>query len=77
MYTLCDVMMIFFLCVKVRAGDEALKEARAELAEARKRWHRLQVEIESLHALVRLVPTDMPTDTPRRTHFNSETCRHT
>ncbi|KTG33064.1 hypothetical protein cypCar_00014610 [Cyprinus carpio] len=37
----------------VRAGDEALKEARAELAEARKRWHRLQVEIESLHALER------------------------
>ncbi|XP_042568321.1 keratin, type I cytoskeletal 19-like isoform X1 [Cyprinus carpio] len=38
---------------QVRAGDEALKEARAELAEARKRWHRLQVEIESLHALER------------------------
>uniref|UniRef100_A0A673HIA1 Keratin 222 n=1 Tax=Sinocyclocheilus rhinocerous TaxID=307959 RepID=A0A673HIA1_9TELE len=37
----------------VRAGDEALKEARAELTEARKRWHRLQVEIESLHALER------------------------
>lgn len=37
----------------MRAGDEALKEARAELAEARKRWHRLQVEIESLHALER------------------------
>ncbi|KAI2650524.1 Keratin-like protein KRT222 [Labeo rohita] len=37
---------------QVRAGDEALKEARAELAEARKRWHRLQVEIESLHALL-------------------------
>ncbi|XP_016415501.1 keratin, type I cytoskeletal 19 [Sinocyclocheilus rhinocerous] len=38
---------------QVRAGDEALKEARAELTEARKRWHRLQVEIESLHALER------------------------
>lgn len=36
---------------QVRAGEEALKEARAELTDARKRWHRLQVEIESLHAL--------------------------
>lgn len=51
----------------MRAGDETLKEARAELAEARKQWHRLQVEIESLHALVRLVLTDMPTDTPEHT----------
>ncbi|XP_059399691.1 keratin, type I cytoskeletal 19-like [Carassius carassius] len=38
---------------QVRAGDEAMKEARAELTEARKRWHHLQVEIESLHALER------------------------
>ncbi|KAA0712054.1 Keratin-like protein KRT222 [Triplophysa tibetana] len=37
--------------LQVRAGDGVLKEARAELTEARKRWHRLQVEIESLHAL--------------------------
>ncbi|XP_051550589.1 keratin, type I cytoskeletal 19-like [Myxocyprinus asiaticus] len=36
---------------KVKAGDEVLKEARAELTEARKQWHRLQVEIESLYAL--------------------------
>ncbi|XP_051978031.1 keratin, type I cytoskeletal 20-like [Xyrauchen texanus] len=36
---------------QVRAGDKVLKEARAELTEARKQWHRLQVEIESLHAL--------------------------
>ncbi|XP_056615748.1 keratin-like protein KRT222 isoform X2 [Triplophysa dalaica] len=37
--------------LQVRAGEGVLKEARAELTEARKRWHRLQVEIESLHAL--------------------------
>lgn len=55
----------------MRAGDEALKEARAELAEARKRWHRLQVEIESLHALVRSVLTDMPTDTPEHTQTHT------
>ncbi|XP_051979613.1 keratin, type I cytoskeletal 19-like [Xyrauchen texanus] len=36
---------------QVRAGVEDLKEARAELTEARKQWHRLQVEIESLHAM--------------------------
>ncbi|KTF94296.1 hypothetical protein cypCar_00032858 [Cyprinus carpio] len=45
--------------VRVRAGDEALKEARAELAEARKRWHRLQVEIESLHALERSLQSSL------------------
>lgn len=33
-------------------GSTALREARAELAEARKQWHSLQVEIETLHALV-------------------------
>lgn len=44
---------------QVRAGDEALKEARAELAEARKRWHRLQVEIESLHALERSLQSSL------------------
>ncbi|CAM4658029.1 unnamed protein product [Leuciscus chuanchicus] len=38
---------------QVRAGDEVLKEARVELTEARKQWHRLQVEIESLSALER------------------------
>ncbi|XP_036381469.1 keratin-like protein KRT222 [Megalops cyprinoides] len=32
---------------------EALHAARAELTEARKQWHSLQVEIESLHALER------------------------
>ncbi|KAL1006002.1 hypothetical protein UPYG_G00066660 [Umbra pygmaea] len=36
---------------QVNIGGEALREARAELAEARKQWHCLQVEIESLHAL--------------------------
>ncbi|XP_059425250.1 keratin, type I cytoskeletal 19-like isoform X2 [Carassius carassius] len=44
---------------QVRVGDEALKEARAELAEARKQWHRLQVEIESLHALEKSLQTSL------------------
>lgn len=34
--------------------EEALKAAQAELKEARRQWHHLQVEIESLHAVVRL-----------------------
>lgn len=38
---------------QVSLGGVALREARAELAEARKQWHSLQVEIETLHALVR------------------------
>ncbi|KAJ8001970.1 hypothetical protein DPEC_G00174940 [Dallia pectoralis] len=36
---------------QVNIGGAALKEARAELTEARKQWHCLQVEIESLQAL--------------------------
>ncbi|XP_077381083.1 keratin-like protein KRT222 isoform X2 [Festucalex cinctus] len=36
---------------QVSLGSNALREARAELAEARKQWHSLQVEIETLHAL--------------------------
>ncbi|XP_056137074.1 keratin, type I cytoskeletal 12 isoform X2 [Lampris incognitus] len=36
---------------QVNLGGAALREARAELAEARKQWHSLQVEIETLHAL--------------------------
>ncbi|XP_053274198.1 keratin, type I cytoskeletal 18 [Pleuronectes platessa] len=36
---------------QVSLGGAALREARAELAEARKQWHSLQVEIETLHAL--------------------------
>ena len=32
--------------------EEALKAAQAELKEARRQWHHLQVEIESLHAVV-------------------------
>ena len=31
--------------------EEALKAAQAELKEARRQWHHLQVEIESLHAV--------------------------
>ncbi|XP_063065030.1 keratin-like protein KRT222 [Engraulis encrasicolus] len=37
----------------VNQGEVALKEAREELAEARRQWHSLQVEIESMHALER------------------------
>lgn len=37
---------------QVSLGSAALREARAELAEARKQWHSLQVEIETLHAMV-------------------------
>ncbi|KAG1945907.1 keratin-like protein KRT222 [Pimephales promelas] len=44
---------------QVRAGDEVLKKARAELNEARKRWHRLQVEIESLNALERSLKSSL------------------
>ncbi|XP_062400277.1 keratin, type I cytoskeletal 18 isoform X2 [Sardina pilchardus] len=36
---------------QVSQGEVALKEAREELAEARRQWHSLQVEIESMHAL--------------------------
>ncbi|CAJ1053048.1 keratin-like protein KRT222 [Xyrichtys novacula] len=36
---------------QVSLGSAALREARAELAEARRQWHSLQVEIETLHAL--------------------------
>ncbi|XP_070684332.1 keratin, type I cytoskeletal 12 [Pempheris klunzingeri] len=36
---------------QVSLGGAALREARAELAEARKQWHSLQTEIETLHAL--------------------------
>ncbi|XP_040003383.1 keratin, type I cytoskeletal 18-A [Xiphias gladius] len=36
---------------QVSLGGAALREARAELAQARKQWNSLQVEIETLHAL--------------------------
>ncbi|XP_004633944.1 keratin-like protein KRT222 [Octodon degus] len=38
---------------KMDRDEEALKAARAELKEARRQWHHLQVEIESLHAVER------------------------
>lgn len=44
---------------QVRPGDEVLKKARAELTDARKRWHRLQVEIESLNALERSLQSSL------------------
>lgn len=34
---------------------EALKAARAELCEARRQWHHMQIEIESLHAVVSII----------------------
>ncbi|XP_034043710.1 keratin, type I cytoskeletal 18 [Thalassophryne amazonica] len=36
---------------QVSLGGAALREARAELGEARRQWHSLQVEIDTLHAL--------------------------
>lgn len=44
---------------QVSRGDEALREARAELTDVRKRWHSLQVEIESLHALERSLQSSL------------------
>ncbi|KAG9261120.1 keratin-like protein KRT222 [Astyanax mexicanus] len=44
---------------QVSQGDEALREARAELTEVRKRWHSLQVEVESLHALERSLQSSL------------------
>lgn len=41
---------------QVSSGSAALREARAELSEARRQWHTLQVEIETLHALVGTTP---------------------
>ncbi|XP_076584568.1 keratin-like protein KRT222 [Chaetodon auriga] len=44
---------------QVSRGSAALREARAELAEARKQWHSLQVEIETLHALEKGLETSL------------------
>lgn len=49
----CHVIQEEAAWAQVSLGSTALREARAELAEARKQWHSLQVEIETLHALVR------------------------
>lgn len=35
--------------------EEALKAAREELNEARRQWHHMQMEIDSLHAVVRVI----------------------
>lgn len=40
---------------KMDKDEEALKAAQAELKEARRQWHHLQVEIESLQAVVRII----------------------
>ncbi|KAM6972005.1 keratin-like protein KRT222 [Aplochiton taeniatus] len=37
--------------LQVSLGGAALREARAELAQAKRQWHSLQVEIQTLHAL--------------------------
>lgn len=44
---------------QVNQGGAALREARAELAEARKQWHALQVEIETLHAMEKGLETSL------------------
>nr|XP_046257956.1 keratin-like protein KRT222 isoform X2 [Scatophagus argus] len=44
---------------QVSLGSAALREARAELTEARKQWHSLQVEIETLHALEKGLETSL------------------
>ncbi|KAM6940524.1 keratin-like protein KRT222 [Xenentodon cancila] len=44
---------------QVSLGGAVLREARAELAEARKQWHSLQVEIETLHALEKGLETSL------------------
>ncbi|XP_030608685.1 keratin, type I cytoskeletal 12 [Archocentrus centrarchus] len=44
---------------QVSLGGAALREARAELAEARKQWHCLQVEIETLHAMEKGLETSL------------------
>ncbi|XP_020568476.1 keratin-like protein KRT222 isoform X1 [Oryzias latipes] len=44
---------------QVSLGSAALREARAELAEARKQWHSLQVEIETLHAMEKGLETSL------------------
>lgn len=46
--------------------EEALKAARAELKEARRQWHHLQVEIESLHAVVSTISRATVHWAPRR-----------
>ncbi|KAM9314951.1 keratin-like protein KRT222 isoform 2-T2 [Pholidichthys leucotaenia] len=45
--------------VEVSLGGAALREARAELAEARRQWHSLEVEIETLHALEKGLETSL------------------
>ncbi|KFO10151.1 Keratin-like KRT222 [Balearica regulorum gibbericeps] len=37
--------------IRMDKDAEALKAARAELCEARRQWHHMQIEIESLHAV--------------------------
>ncbi|KAF5891594.1 keratin-like protein [Clarias magur] len=44
---------------QVSRGDEGLREARAELNDVRKRWHSLQVEVESLHAVERSLQSSL------------------
>uniref|UniRef100_A0A4W4H8A2 IF rod domain-containing protein n=1 Tax=Electrophorus electricus TaxID=8005 RepID=A0A4W4H8A2_ELEEL len=57
--TMCNLILCKFdkglldMVTVVRQGNKTLQEARAELTEVRKRWHSLQVEMESLHALER------------------------
>ncbi|TRZ00997.1 hypothetical protein DNTS_033381 [Danionella cerebrum] len=44
---------------QAKSSDKALKKARAELTEARKQWHRIQVEMESLLAVERSLKSSL------------------
>lgn len=66
---LCPITQEEAAWAQVSLGGAALREARAELAEARRQWHSLQVEIETLHALVRkLISADTTTATSQLAH---------
>lgn len=57
--------------VQVSLNNAALREAWAELAEARKQWHSLQVEIQTLHALVRKPLIILSAQPTPRSHTNT------
>lgn len=48
---------------------EALKAARAELCEARRQWHHMQIEIESLHAVVSIMKWNLKSSGKKNIFF--------
>ncbi|XP_066485217.1 keratin-like protein KRT222 [Tiliqua scincoides] len=50
---------------KMNKDEEALKAARAELKEARRQWHHMQIEIDSLHAVERGLESSLCTTEQR------------